>query len=146
MAVNHCGTGSWTIFNFFRSFSYQKYGTRANLYYGTKTYFGRRFQRGRQKFLTKRIRGHGKFQHWPPLISRSRITIKIDQSLRRFPFKWVKTVMKYKHFLPLRLNELHLRTTQSNIFSSNSNKTRSCYISCEESEGTRNLSWDESQG
>ena len=46
---------------FFQSFSYKKYGTRANLYYGTKIYFGRRFQRGRGKFLTKRIRGHTLF-------------------------------------------------------------------------------------
>ena len=54
----YCSTGSWTIFNFFWSFSYRKYGTRANLYYGAKTYFGRRFQRGRGKFLTKQIWGH----------------------------------------------------------------------------------------
>ena len=59
--LKYCGTGSWIIFSFFRSFSYKKYGTRANIYYGTKIYFGRRFQRGRGKFLTKRIRGHTLF-------------------------------------------------------------------------------------
>ena len=59
--LKYSGAGSWTIFSFSGSFSYKKYGTRANLYYGTKIYFGRRFQRGRGKFLTKRIRGHTLF-------------------------------------------------------------------------------------
>ena len=54
--LKYCGTGSWTIFCFFRCLSYKKCGNRANLYYGTKNYFGRRFQRGRGKFLTKWIR------------------------------------------------------------------------------------------
>ena len=49
----YSGAGSWTISSFFWSFSYKKYGTRANLYYGTNIYFGWRFQRGRGKFSTK---------------------------------------------------------------------------------------------
>ena len=57
----YSGAGSWTISSFFWSFSYKKYGTRANLYYGTNIYFGWRFQRGRGKFLTKRVRGHALF-------------------------------------------------------------------------------------
>ena len=56
--LKYSGTGLWTIFSFVGSFLYKKYGTRADLYYGTKNYFERRFQRGRGKILTKRIRGH----------------------------------------------------------------------------------------
>ena len=59
--LKYPGTGSWTIFSFSQSFSYQKYGTRANLYYGTSIYFGWRFQRGHEKFVTRRIRGHTLF-------------------------------------------------------------------------------------
>ena len=52
--LKYCGTGSWTIFSFSRYFSYRKYGTIANLCYGT-------MQRVRGKFLTKRTRGHTLF-------------------------------------------------------------------------------------
>ena len=65
----------------------------ANLYYGASSYFGWRFQRGHGKYLTKPIRGHtlfcmvkstghDKFYNRPPLISRSRIPINIDRSLK----------------------------------------------------------------
>ena len=56
--LEYSGMGSWIIFSLFGSFSYKNYGTRANPHYEANIYFGRRFQLGREKFVTKRIQGH----------------------------------------------------------------------------------------
>ena len=100
----YSGAGSWTISSFFWSFSYKKYGTRANLYYGTNIYFGWRFQRGRGKFLTKRVRGHALFcmvkstgpreisplvtAHFPVPYSHKYWPVPYKRSLRNLATKW----------------------------------------------------------
>ena len=59
--LEYSQTGPRIILRLYRSFSYQRYGARANSYYGTNNYFGWRFQRGHAEFLTKLIRGRRLF-------------------------------------------------------------------------------------